>query len=140
VSLVELERTCAACGKAIAFPIPVSEVKYSQGKCYHARCLPTYVVIDERMYRVCEGCNEPIIRNLAFFEGEPWHYGELRATEKFGDAVAICQKCFSYLTNSKIVSVSYDLSRADSTRQCALCGSTHLRFLRDRRSEEADWQ
>jgi len=87
----------------------------------------------------CPGCGLPIQRNTALFEGQRWHYGCLKNTEQFAKVVAICQDCMNYLMNSQIVRVSYDESRADSTRQCSLCGSTHLGFLRGK-SDEVQWE
>jgi hypothetical protein len=90
--------------------------------------------------RYCTGCGDLIERNLALHDGDLFHWGCLKNTERFGHTVAICYGCFSFLTNSKIARISYDASGADSAKQCALCGSPHLRFLNRRTSEEAEWQ
>jgi hypothetical protein len=81
------------------------------------------------MYRICVGCEHPIIRNIAFLDGEAWHYGELRAKERFGGIVAVCQTCLNHLTNSKVTHIKYGDDMV--VRSCGICGSQHLRFLKD---------
>jgi hypothetical protein len=75
-------------------------------------------------------CQRPIARNLAYFNGQPYHFGCLKNTVQFGRAVAICRGCFSWLTEDKVTQLNFPEGETRTQRACALCGSQDLRFRR----------
>ena len=85
--------------------------------------------------RYCTSCNHPILSNLFLFDGELYHGGCLKNFERFGEAVAICRGCFSYLTNKNVVRVTYD---GHEEKSCGVCGHPSLRFLKNRMSRSWD--
>lgn len=78
--------------------------------------------------RTCESCHQPIQRNLAQLDGFDYHYGCLKGTVQFGRAVAICQGCFSWLTDAKIVELNFQEGQVRRQRTCGVCGGQELRF------------
>ena len=76
----------------------------------------------------CAFCLQPVLRNLAFFNGQPCHYGCLKNRAEFGRALWLCLGCYSYLTADK-ATVAID---GEARRSCPFCGSQALRRLRKR--------
>jgi hypothetical protein len=74
--------------------------------------------------RICEGCGDPIERNLAVLDGKLYHYGCLKRTR--AKPVAVCLDCWSYLSGKNITKASFD---GRAVRGCGECGSSNLRFL-----------
>jgi bacterioferritin-associated ferredoxin len=95
-----------------------------------------YVDVRGRKYPVCSGCHKPIMRNLARFQHQAWHYGELRMTDAFGKAVAFCRKCLRYVAEKNLVRIGYDAVLGVEVRKCGSCGSEDLQFLQDRRAKQ----
>jgi len=83
-------------------------------------------VSEPKAVGVCTGCGQPIYRNLAFFNGLPWHYGELRDSGKLANATHYCFDCYSYLTRGK---VGYMMISDARWRVCGVCGSTNVKWL-----------
>jgi len=88
--------------------------------------VPEYLLVNNRMRPICEGCGQPILKNLAFLDGEPWHFGELRDEEGFARATHVCRDCCSYLTPGK---VGHMMINGERWRVCGVCGSTNLKWL-----------
>jgi hypothetical protein len=77
----------------------------------------------------CPSCNQVIQANWAKFNGALWHWAHLRDDERFGEAVAVCPNCTSYLTNGYVIKTTYqDTGREE--KSCGVCGFTHIRILR----------
>jgi len=76
----------------------------------------------------CTGCGKPIYRNLAFLNGLPWHYGELKETEEFGQASYFCRSCSTYLTRGKVGLLTIT---GFPTRTCGMCGSSDIVWIRN---------
>jgi len=77
--------------------------------------------------RYCVGCGQPIYRNLARFDGEPWHYGELYRSGKLVEARHYCFDCYSFLTSRMLVYTTSPDGRC--WRTCGVCGSGNVRWL-----------
>jgi len=75
--------------------------------------------------RICEGCGEPIIRNLAVFDGELYHYGCLKRTK--AKPTHLCLNCFAYLSGKGISSVTVG---GVTMKCCKMCEGSHLKPLR----------
>lgn len=79
--------------------------------------------------RLCEGCGNPIQRNITIFNGKLFHYGCFKQSK--AKPTHLCLDCFSYLTGKGISKVDFDGIRQ---KACGNCGSTNLRFLKRWRS------
>jgi len=74
--------------------------------------------------RICEGCGEPIHRNIAMLNGKLYHWGCLKQTK--AKPTHLCLECFSYLTGKGIVKATV----GDFTHKaCGNCGSFNLKPL-----------
>jgi len=89
--------------------------------------MPIKRVGQPRTLEPCAGCGELIYRNLAFFNGRPWHYGELNETGKLSEATHYCYSCRSYLTPDQVVRVHGLDGRSWDT--CGLCGGSSINRL-----------
>lgn len=76
--------------------------------------------------RVCEGCGEPIQRNVAMLDGKLYHWGCLKRSK--AKPTHLCLDCWSYLTGKGLTKV--DWGDGSSTKACGNCGSTNLKRLR----------
>lgn len=75
--------------------------------------------------RICEGCGESILRNIAVFDGELYHYGCLKRTK--AKPTHQCIECFAYLSGKGISNVTVD---GYTMKHCKQCGSPNLKPLR----------
>lgn len=82
--------------------------------------------------RLCEGCGEPIQRNIATLDGKIYHYGCLKQTK--AKPTHQCLNCFSYLTGKGINKV--EINNIEQ-KACGNCGSFNLRFLRQWTKEDS---
>jgi len=86
---------------------------------------------------ICPSCNQVIQANWAKFNGVLWHWAHLRDDERFGEAVAVCPSCTSYLTNGYVIKTTYpDTGREE--KSCGVCGFTHIRTLHKPRPREEE--
>ena len=79
--------------------------------------------------RVCSGCFEPIIRNLALFDRKRFHFGCLKRS---GTQPALqCLECLAYYSSrSQLARIGFP--DGGFNRVCPECGSSDLRFLKGR--------
>jgi len=77
--------------------------------------------------RICYGCLEPIIRNLALFDRHRYHFGCLK---KSGAQPSLqCQECLAYYSSrSQLTRIEFP--EGGSSRVCPECGSSDIKQLR----------
>ena len=83
--------------------------------------------------RICEGCGQAIIRNLAEYDGILYHYGCLNRTRAKPDYQ--CENCFGYWSRGRLGTVLLD-NGASKSLVCPSCGALGLRKL-NRKTEVA---
>ena len=66
---------------------------------------------------ICEGCGEPIHRNIAVFDGQLYHYGCLKRSK--AKPTHLCLDCFAYLSGKGISKVTVG---SVTMKHCKLCG------------------
>lgn len=77
---------------------------------------------------VCPSCQREIQRNSAVFDDQLFHWGCLKNDEQFGNAIAQCRSCGSWLTQKGIVQVQYP--EGTFQRVCGNCGHQFLCWLK----------
>jgi len=76
--------------------------------------------------RICKGCGNPILRNIALLEGEMFHYGCLMK----GEAEHYeCLDCYSRIAGADVVKTAFEPG-LPPIRCCPSCGSTNLKPIR----------
>jgi len=70
--------------------------------------------------RICYACDQPILRNIALYDGELYHYGCLKEEEAKSFR---CPECFSTLSGLETRWTEVDGIR---TRACGNCGNPDL--------------
>jgi hypothetical protein len=90
--------------------------------------MPDYQIPRPVRERICEGCGREVQRNLALFDGKPYHFGCLKKTR--GRPTHQCLDCGSFLTRRGIVTTY--IGGGVKVRSCVHCGSPMLKPLHRR--------
>ena len=82
--------------------------------------------------RICTGCGRIILRNIAVYQGELWHYGCLMEAQK---KKYRCIQCGAYLSTLETSQITVG---GDSARACGVCGGP-VRSLSQQKETAVLW-